>query len=287
MLGQLEERGVDAIALVPYGVVRRDTNSLRFGGWERDESLVALTETAHRLGMRVMLKPQVWIRGSYPGEFDLPDDAARAAWLQEYRKFALHYADLAARTHADLFCIGTEFSKLTPHDTFWRELITEVRQHYPGPLTYAANWGEEFETLRFWDALDYMGLNNYYPMPDDLDLSAQVARVESVQKRAGKPLLLTEVGISSYEGGHRKPWTEREGPLDLEVQAAAYEALLKAFWEKPWFYGAYWWKLGTNGFGGPEDRTHTPWGKPAMEVVSHWYGKPVSRNADPVSRTVD
>lgn len=199
MLSELREREVDAIALVPYGMVRSEEPALRFGGWERDESIATLTETAHKLGMRVMLKPLIWIRGSYPGAFDLPDEAARNAWLLEYRNFALHYAGLAARTHVDLFCIGTEFAKLTPHERFWRDLIAEVRQHYPGPLTYAANWGEEFETLRFWDALDYMGLNNYYPLPDNLDFTAQLERVSAVQSRTGKPLLLTEVGISSYE----------------------------------------------------------------------------------------
>ena len=26
-----------------------------------------------------------------------------------------------------------------------------------------------------------------------------------------------------------------------------------------------------NGFGGPEDGSHTPWGKPAMDVVARWY----------------
>ncbi len=277
MLATLRSRGVDAVALVPYGVVRGEKKELRFGGWERDESISALTATAHKLGMRVMLKPQVWIRGSYPGDFDLPDAQSRDRWLAEYRVFALHYARLAATIHADVFCVGTEFAKLSPYEDYWRSLIAEIRQEYTGPLTYAANWGEEFESLRFWDALDYMGLNNYYPMPETLDLRGQVARVEAVQRRAGRPVLFTEVGISSYAGAHRKPWAEREGDLDLQIQAAAYDALLAAFWEKPWFYGAYWWKVGSNGFGGNEDRTHTPWGKPAMDVLTTWYRKPVAR----------
>jgi hypothetical protein len=47
--------------------------------------------------------------------------------------------------------------------------------------------------------------------------------------------------------------------------------IFKAFYAKPWFNGMYWWKVGTNGFGGPEDGSHTPWGKPAMDVVKRWY----------------
>lgn len=277
MLRKLPDYGVDAIALVPYGVVMRDTNQLRFGGWERDDSLHALTGTAHSLGIRVMLKPQVWIRGGYPGDFDLPDDEERERWLASYREFALHYARLAAEARIDLFCIGTEFAKLTRHEQFWRDLIAEVRTVYPGPLTCAANWGTEFEELRFWDSLDYMGLNNYYPLPDNLDLNEHVARIEAVQQRAGKPLLFTEAGLSSYEGGNRAPWAEKEGPVDLSLQSRAYDALLDAFWEKPWFHGVYWWKVGSNGFGGEADRTHTPWGKPAMDTLSRWYRKPAPR----------
>lgn len=57
----------------------------------------------------------------------------------------------------------------------------------------------------------------------------------------------------------------------MEDQARCYEAVFNAFWSKPWFKGIYWWKIGTNGFGGPEDGSHTPWRKPAMEVVKRWY----------------
>lgn len=277
MLTKLRARGVDAIALVPYGSARNGQSELRFGGWERDESILALANTAHSLGIRVMLKPQVWIRGGYPGDFDLPDDESRNAWFAQYERLTLHYAELARRAHADLFCIGTEFAKLTKHEDFWRQLIAKVRKAYPGPITYAANFGAEFEDLAFWDALDYIGLNNYYPLPDSLECHGIVAKVEAVQKRFGKPVIFTEGGYSSYEGGHRKPWSENEGPLDLETQAAAYDSVLKAFWDKPWFYGAYWWKVGSNAFGGPLDRTHTPWGKPAMDIVAKWYRKPVQK----------
>jgi hypothetical protein len=277
MLRRLPDHGVDSIALVPYGVIMRDSLQLRFGGWERDDSLVALSRTAHSLGMRVMLKPQVWIRGSYPGDFDLPSDAERQRWLADYRQFTLHYAQLAAEANVDLFCIGTEFARLTRHETFWRDLIAEVRTVYPGPLTYAANWGPEFENLPFWDALDYMGLNNYYPIPDSFDLSDQVANIARVQARWAKPLLFTEAGSASHEHGHRQPWTDRQGAPDLASQTRAYEALLAAYWGKPWFHGAYWWKVGSNGFGGPQDRSHTPWNKPAMDVLRRWYLKPASR----------
>jgi hypothetical protein len=93
-------------------------------------------------------------------------------------------------------------------------------------------------------------------------------------------VLFTEGGYSSYTGGHRQPWAENDGPVDLEMQAKAYDAVLAAFWDKPWFYGAYWWKIGSNSFGGPLDRSHTPWGKPAMAVVKRWYGRAAPGRAE-------
>ena len=87
------------------------------------------------------------------------------------------------RIKADIFCVGTELSKLSKHDAEWRRIIGDVRKIYKGPLTYAAVQGPEFETLQFWDALDYIGLNNYYPLTDDLSASAIVAKVEAVQRR--------------------------------------------------------------------------------------------------------
>jgi Glycoside Hydrolase Family 113 len=86
-------------------------------------------------------------------------------------------------------------------------------------------------------------------------------------------VIFAEVGFPSVEHGNRNPWEERPGKHSLELQARCYEQIFRAFYEKPWFQGMYWWKVGTNGFGGPRDISHTPWGKPAMEVVGDWYRK--------------
>ena len=145
---------------------------------------------------------------------------------------------------------------------------------YPGPLVYAANAGEEFENLRFWDALDYIGLDNYNSLPDDLNASAIVDKIEAVHRRYQRPVIFTEVGFSSLEAPHRQPWDETPRRLSTEEQARCYEAVFQAFYRKPWFQGMYWWKVGSNGYGGSQDGTHTPWGKPAMDVVSRWYRKP-------------
>ena len=53
-------------------------------------------------------------------------------------------------------------------ETEWRKLIARVRQHYRGPLTYAANF-DQYNTVGFWDALDVVGVNAYFPLRDRLE----------------------------------------------------------------------------------------------------------------------
>ena len=275
MLARLPRYGVNAIALVPFGFTRRGSTEVRFGsGWESDSGIEQVAAFAHSLGLKVMLKPQIWVRPGYPGDLDFTSEVELRAWFTEYQSFLEHYADLAKRTHADLFCVGVEFARLTRHEAEWRRLIARARERYPGPLVYAANAGEEFEKLRFWDALDYIGLDNYYSLPDDLNVSAIVEKVEAIHRQYQRPVIFTEVGFSSLEAPHRQPWDESPRRLSTEDQARCYEAVFQAFYRKVWFQGMYWWKVGTNGYGGIQDGTHTPWGKPAMEVVSRWYRNP-------------
>jgi len=288
MLRTLHADGVDAVALVPYGGMQLGRPEVRgFGqhSWESDEGLSELSRLAHAIGMKVMLKPGIWIRGHFAGDIEFSSPADREKWFESYGGFIERYAKLATEIHADLFCVGGEFVRMSRYDANWRKIIANVRSVYPGPVTYAANFGEEFQNLKFWDALDTIGLQEYYPLPNDLSTAALVEKVEAVQKRFHKPVIFTEVGFPSVHGGNRRPWADgKSDDVDLQLQARCYQAIFQAFYNKPWFKGMYWWKVGTNGFGGPGDTSLTPWGKPAMQVVREWYQDGSRRNASLTKR---
>jgi hypothetical protein len=267
-LRMLPGYGVNAVALVPYGSIRRPG---RFGGgMESDEGMELLSRVAHSIGIKIMLKPQLWGR-IWPADFDLQNEPERRVWFDQYAAFLEHYAQLATRIHADLFCVGTELAHMSRYEAEWRRMIARVRKTYRGPLTYAAIQGPEFETLRFWDALDYIGLSNYYPLPDTLDATEIVGKVAAVQRAFKKPVIFAEAGFSSFAAPHRAPWDETPRRLAPEEQARCYEAIFRSFYKMSWFQGMYWWKMGTDRRGGLGDGSHTPWGKPAMDVVRRWY----------------
>ncbi len=275
MLEALPAYGVNAVALVPYGFERRGDPQVHLmsrGSWENDDGLRELSRLAHARGIKVMLKPGVWVRGGYGGDLQFDSPADRARWFASYGVFLEHYARLAAELHADILCVGGEFSKLSPFEVEWLKLIARTRELYPGPLVYAANFGDEFEHLSFWGALDYIGLQEYYPLPDNLATDALKRKVEAVQEKFRRRVIFTEAGFPSYEHPNREPWNDsKRGGVAIDAQARCYEAILRAFYKQPWFEGVYWWDVGTDGRGGPQDASLTPWGKPAMQVIKRWY----------------
>ncbi len=274
-LGRLPQYGVNAVALVPYGWMRPHQPAVRISRglnvWESDQGIEDLARMAHSLGMKVFLKPQLWVRGSSTTQLDFRDPAERKEWFAQYGKFIDHYARLATRIHADLFAVGVELTNLSRYSAPWRTIIAHVRRIYPGPLVYAANFGSEFDHVTFWNDLDYIGLDEYYPLPPNLSTTSLVRRVERVAVEYRRPVLFTEVGFPSLVNAQQQPWNNSPRAISLEEQERCYQAIFRAFYRQPWFEGMYWWKVGTNDAGGPDDGSFTPWGKPAMQVVREWY----------------
>lgn len=126
-------------------------------------------QLAHTYGFKVFLKPHVWIYDSSNGKWRsdiFPSSNENwESWKKTYREFILLYAKIAEKNNVEMFCIGTEFTKLAiEKPDFWENLIAETRSIYSGKLTYAANWYQEFEDITFWNQLDYIGVQAYFPL---------------------------------------------------------------------------------------------------------------------------
>jgi len=274
-------------------------------GTPTDADLIHVIAQAHSLGLKVMLKPHVdlandpthW-RGQIGQGFT---DSEWNAWFSSYQDFINHYAQLAQTYGADQFCVGTELSASESRTTNWRAVITGVRGYYSGPLTYAANHGDE-TGLTWWDAIDIIGVDAYYPLtsksdPTVAELKAAwqpyVATLAALASDRGKSIIFTEIGYRSQDGTNQHPWDwQIGGTVDLEEQADTYQAAFESVFAQPWFAGMYWWAWETDPFqGGPCDDGYTPCDKPAEDVLRSWYGAP-PRVSEPAprpdySRTLD
>lgn len=284
-LARIKALGASSVTLVPYGFTRAPAEpAVRWTGSDETDDRVASTiREARRLGLATVLKPQLWSRGTWTGDIAFSDETAFRRWMAEYRLFILHHAGLAEREHADLLVIGTELGGLTGREAAWRALIRDVRKVFSGPLTYAANWGEEAERIAFWKDLDYIGVNFYYPLVAKAGETPRAGSprlreldrtLERLSKRHRRPVLFTEVGYAASAAAALEPWKEHNAALDPAMQARCYEAVFRSFYRRPWLAGLSWWKWPSHGRGSAGDPSFSPLGKPALNVLERWYGAP-------------
>jgi hypothetical protein len=289
-LNRLAELGVNSISMTPFGFPRsmsepapiRKSNGI---GSENDESLIVSAHFARRHGMRIMLKPHLWAGRFWPGDIKMADEQDWPLFFENYEKWMTHYALLAQMCQFESLVVGLELVQASVgHEDEWRKMIAKIRKIYSGKLIYAANWGQEFENLTFWDALDAIGVNSYYPLsknPDarheDLVKGARkiARRIEQVAEQYDKPVVLTEIGFASRPNTWIDPHVDGRGQQpDVEAQERCYEVIFQVFYHQPWLQGIYWWKWPTHlADGGLRDSGFTPNRKAAEKVIARWYRK--------------
>ena len=254
-----------------------------------DSSFVKEIRTLHNKGIRVHFKPHVWLGEGWRSNISLsPSDWG--AWFASYRQRMLRYARMAQQEGVELFCVGTELRTAVAADPkAWVELIKEIRGIYSGKLTYAANWDDPIDSVPFWDMMDYIGIQAYFPLTENpspeletimAGWDTHIPKLEAAAKMYKKPILFTEVGYRSDVSATIRPWewgsnfgvlTKKKSDV---TQQRAFEALFQKLWDKPWFAGCYvWqWHTGTKAENMTKNVDFTPRFKPAENTLAKWYG---------------
>lgn len=295
-LEQLRGLGVEWVGLVTTWYQERYNTTDIYPDKEKtptEESLLYAIRKLHEMKFKVMLKPHLDLadgQGKWRGDITFDSEADWQTWFENYSAFVLKYAGLAAQENVALLCIGTELGQSTIHQPgLWKDLIKKIKEVYPGQLTYAANW-DQYDKIDFWGELDYAGIDPYFPLvctinPKTEELKSAwedwIKPIEEWQKKIDKPVIFAEAGYKSSKDATDEPWQHTAvGEVDLELQVNCYRAALESFWEKPWFYGIYWWYWGVNPrMGGVLNRGFTPQNKPSQETIREWYQKPVPAKA--------
>ncbi len=241
-----------------------------------DDSLRNVIRLAHDAGLKTMVKPHVDLTKGGDRARIKPKDPD--AWFAAYERLITHYAQLAADTGAEQLAVGTELAGTSQDGPHWSKVIAAVRARYKGPLTYAANY-DEYQRIPFWNDLDVIGIDAYWPLADQATTDpAQLRRawqpiadqLAAFSGRLQRKILFTEAGYVSQRGTTTAPysWTVSKTEDDAE-QAAAYEALLDTFDSKPWWAGVCWWMWDDWPDSGEtaKNLAYTPHGKPAEQVL--------------------
>ena len=279
------------VSLMPYAYAGRDEPNIYFENlqwqwWgEGFQGTKECIKASHKFGLKVMLKPHLWIRqGAFTGDVMFHSEEEWKIWEDSYEKYILKFAKLAEEEHVELFCIGTELKTFfLNRPDYWEVLIQKIKSVYKGKLTYAGNW-DSYKLFPFWDEMDYIGVDAYFPLSEKKSPTIDELRegwkpweteLEKISERHNKPILFTEFGYRSIAYATHKPWESwSKHENDEGLQRKAYEALFTSVWQKEWLLGGFAWKWHASSqrkYGA--NTRYTPQNKPALQVIEKFYAR--------------
>lgn len=265
LLDELVRLGANAISITPFGRIwslHSTSIALDFElPYEQNrEGIARMIAQAKARGLRVLVIPHLWVEtGGWRGEIDPHSDAGWRAYQAAYRSFILAWARDAQTFGADAFSIGVECKSWSGRfGDFWTQLIAEVRAAFRGALTYSANW-DEAEDVLFWDQLDWVGVNAFYPLARTHGASdasyvqgatQALDRLGLLASELAKPVVLVEIGYTTRADAAVEPWLWPDGmqhvTVDEREQARALSAIAGAAAERPWILGFFVWRYYAN-----------------------------------------
>lgn len=200
-------------------------------------------------------------------------------WFEQYRKFATHFADLAAQTGVtELILGGNAILPALPvrgqydnnpspapanAEQLWQTILEDVRQRFTGKIAWAVTTENIQHLPDFVNTVDHIyliwdepGLAQSQNEPLD---SRQAARtlddvVHPIQYQINKPLILA-VSLSAQP--------------DLQKQWDDYSLIMQLVNERPWISGIV--SQGYSPWALLQDHSASIYGKPASVLLQAWF----------------
>ena len=134
-----------------------------------------------------------------------------------------------------------------------------MRAVFHGALTYSANW-DEAEGVLFWDQLDWIGVNAFYPLSHahGAERRARTCRARAQRSTNSSRSRAAPASRSCWSRSATRratnaavePWLWPDDMQDVVVdereQARALAAIAGAAAERPWIGGFYVWRYYAN-----------------------------------------
>jgi hypothetical protein len=246
------------------------------------DQLGALIDHAKKRKLRVVLMPIVLLDNPRGSEWrgNIKPEGGWGGWFDSYRDMMTQFSWIAQGHGVDVLVVGSELVSTENEVDEWTKTINVIRENFHGNLTYSANW-DHYTGLKFWDQLDLIGMNSYYKLGENKDVTEPEieSRWRDIQtnivdfsKKKGKPILFLEAGWCSLENAASEPWdyTQQDLPADNDLQKRLYEAYFNVWYGNPHLGGFMMWEWPP---GTPEEKGYTPRGKPAEAVLREWMAK--------------
>jgi len=252
-LADMRAVGVRWIALHPYARLAAD-GTVTFVSTEESDHLSRAMAYADEHDMQVYWVPHlaVWRTFAWRGEIAFSDEAAWRRFFDGYTAFVVDQARFAEAAGVELFSMGLEYEGTTHRESEWREVIARVREVYTGRLTYAANW-DRIDRVGFWDALDIIGVQGYFPLSENSNPQREEVRsawrsiladLEELGQRENRPILFNEVGYARSRTVASRPWEDMPdtSPQTLATRELLMETAIEVLEAAPFVEGMFWWK---------------------------------------------
>ena len=248
----------NTVCLLPFAFVRNNQPTIYFNNqrqwWgEKTNGVATCIELAHKQGLQVIVKPQLWMGGgTYTGYINFDSEEKWKLFEESYTNYILSFAKVADSLNAAFFCIGNELHNFViKRPNYWKTLIDTVRKITKAKLTYADNW-DTYKTFPYWKELDMIGINAYFPVSDEQTPSVLTMQknwnpyftnMKQMADSCNKQIAFTEFGYRSIDYAAKTPWDSYTNfPENKQAQVNAYKALFSVFWNEPWFAGGFAWK---------------------------------------------
>lgn len=251
---EIKQLGANWITIHPYAAVRGD-GGVRFTPIDPDHPpahIVRPIREAHARGLKILIKPHLAYWGSpfrWRGEITFDDATEWQRFWHDYERWIVALAEVTR--DADGFAVGTELDLTLGHEDRWRQIIERVRSKSPAPLTYAANWNG-YESVPFWDALDAIGIQAYFPLTDAQNVTDEairrgwdgwMTRLREFSGATGRSIVFTELGYNHSALAPIRPWDPGGSAEDARrLQEACMRIALLAIRDEPSVIGAFLWK---------------------------------------------
>ncbi|MCZ6727115.1 MAG: hypothetical protein O7A98_07135 [Acidobacteria bacterium] len=288
-LNEITALGASWIAIHPYAWVPRD-GVIRHRPAAETGYLAKAVRRMRAAGVEILWKPHLGYWGSFEWRGSIEfghDEAGWQRFFATYRNFIVDQARFAEEHAIELFSVGVEYESTMHHEAQWREIIAAVRQVYRGRILYAANW-DGLDRVRFWDAVDIIGVHAYFPLSEDAAPSREALaagwedhldRLRQLSQRHGKPIVFAEIGYTRVGSAASRPWEHgsQDSSEHRELRRALMEVALERVEQEPDILGMFWWKWMPGRHAG---RDFSLKEEEAREALSRYWGS----SAPPVSQ---